>query len=84
MFDGKTWEERSEQENSVENGDLVKIIFDEVQADEMDKIYVGHYARDVLGKRGRVTGKKENGVFEIKLETDGRVLYWYGRDLIQI
>lgn len=84
MFDGTTWENGSEQQNSVENGSLVKIVFDEDQADEMDKIYVEYYARDVLGKRGRVTGSKKNGVYEIKLETDGRVLYWYGRDLIEI
>lgn len=76
--------EKSEKIYEMQSGELVKITFNELEASEMDKIYVEYYARDVLGKRGRVTGKKKNGVFEIKLENDGRVLYWYGRDLIQI
>lgn len=70
--------------SSLKMGEVVKLMFDESQADDLDKLYVEHYVGGVVGKRGRVTGSLKNGVYEVKMECDGSILYWYGHDLIPI
>ena len=65
----RSGQKTSEKTYEMKNGELVKITFNELEASEMDKIYVEYYARDVLGKRGRVTGKRKTGFLKLNSKT---------------